>query len=72
LGNAVLVTATTVPQGSRATRELSDGATAHDLVRDLGMPAAASLVLRNGRPIPIDEPLADGDELEVIYVASGG
>jgi len=29
-------------------------------------------VLRGAHPVPIDEPLADGEELEVVYVASGG
>lgn len=61
-----------VPRGGKEGRELPEGARAVDLVRDLGLPTAACLVLRCGGPIPIDEPLMDGDELEVIYVASGG
>ncbi|NOQ54505.1 MAG: thiamine biosynthesis protein ThiS, partial [Thermoplasmata archaeon] len=52
--------------------ELPEGARASDLVRHLGLPTAACLVMRNGSPIPIDEPLAEGDALEVVYVASGG
>ena len=52
--------------------ELPEGARAMDLVRGMGLPTAACLVLRRGAPIPIDESLEDGDELEVVYVASGG
>jgi sulfur carrier protein ThiS len=63
---------TTVPQGGKETRELPEGSTASDLVRSLGLPTAACLVIRDGTPIPIDDPMAEGDKLEVIYVASGG
>lgn len=68
----MLVFAHIVPTGGREQRELPQGSSAADLVRRLGLPTAACLVLRGGVPIPIDEPLADGDELEVVYVASGG
>ncbi len=63
---------TTVPRAGEEERELPEGSTAEDLVRVLGLPTVACLVLRNGGPIPIDEPLANGDALEVVYVASGG
>ena len=68
----MLIVARIVPTGGREQRELPKGSTAADLVRHLGLPTAACLVLRGGVPIPIDEPLWDGDELEVVYVASGG
>jgi sulfur carrier protein ThiS len=38
----------------------------------MGLPTVACIVMRGGAPIPIDEPLSDGDDLEVVYVASGG
>ena len=66
------VHARTVPMGEEAERELPAGSTAADLVRALDLPTVACLVLRGGAPLPIDEPLEDGDELEVVYVASGG
>ncbi len=62
----------TVPKGNEGELELAEGATAADLVRSLDLPTVASLVLRSGAPIPIDEPLSEGDDLEVVYVASGG
>ena len=67
-----MVNAHIVPTGGREQRELPEGSSAADLVRSLGLPTVACLVLRAGAPIPIDEPLSDGDELEVVYVASGG
>jgi sulfur carrier protein ThiS len=66
------VSVSTVPRGEQGERELPEGARAQDLVRRMGLPIAAVLVLRSGRPIPIDEHLEDGDELKVVYVASGG
>lgn len=68
----MLVKASIVPRGRVEEQELPEGARASDLVRHLGLPTAACLVMRNGAPIPIDEPLAEGDVLEVVYVASGG
>ncbi len=68
----MLVHVSIAPRGDRSEEELPEGAMAADLVRQLGLPTAACLVLRDGSPIPIDEPLAEGDALEVIYVASGG
>jgi len=68
----MLVMARTVPDGREEPRELPEGSLASDLVRAMGLPTAACLVLRSGSPVPIDEPLVEGDELEVVYVASGG
>ncbi len=68
----MLVKANIVPRGHVEEQELPEGARASDLVRQMGLPTAACLVMRNGAPIPIDEPLAEGDVLEVVYVASGG
>lgn len=62
----------TVPKGPEEERELPEGSTAEDVVRAVGLPTVACLVLRDGGPIPIDEPIEDGDDLEVVYVASGG
>jgi sulfur carrier protein ThiS len=62
----------TVPKGQEEERELPEGSTAADAVRAMGLPTVACIVLRSGEPIPIDEPLEEGDDLEVVYVASGG
>lgn len=68
----MMVRARTLPEGREGEVELDEGSRAHDLVRSLGLPVAACIVLRGGAPIPIDEPLEAGDDLEVVYVASGG
>ncbi len=68
----MLVRARTLPEGRETEAELADGAVGTDLVRALGLPVAAVLLLRGGSPVPIDEALHDGDEVEIIYVASGG
>lgn len=66
------IRASTVPRGEQREIELPGGALAGDLVRAMGLPTAACLVLRRGSPVPMDEPLEEGDDLEVVYVASGG
>jgi sulfur carrier protein ThiS len=38
----------------------------------LGLPLDAHIVLRDNVPIPLDEPLGEGDRIKVIRVASGG
>ena len=68
----MLVTVSVLPRKDTMERELEEGARAEDLVRAIGLPISACLVLRSGQPIPIDEPLLAGDDLEVVYVASGG
>jgi sulfur carrier protein ThiS len=68
----MLVSVNVLPRGNSQQRELDAGSRAEDLVRALDLPVAACLVLRSGRPIPIDEPLVEGDDLQVVYVASGG
>jgi sulfur carrier protein ThiS len=68
----MLVRAKTLPEGREYEAELAEGAVGADLVREMGLPIAAVLLLRGGKPVPIDEALNDGDELEIIHVASGG
>jgi hypothetical protein len=69
---AMRVHARRMPGGGAAQVELREGALAADLVRALGMPTAACLVLRGARPLPMDAPIGDGEVFDVIYVASGG
>ena len=52
--------------------ELPEGATGLDLLRKLGLPPDAHLVVRGDIPIPVDEPLAEGEELLILSVVSGG
>lgn len=52
--------------------EVDEGATVADVVEALGMTPEAHIVVRDGDPLPLDAPVADGDALEVVRVVSGG
>ncbi len=52
--------------------DLSTGATGLDLFDRLGLAPDAHLLVRGDMPIPLDEPLQEGDALLVISVVSGG
>ncbi len=52
--------------------ELAPPATAMDLLRQLGLAPDAHILLRGDRPIPVDEPLTDGERLIILAVVSGG
>lgn len=45
---------------------------AHALLAELGLVREAHLVIRNGELVPGDAELADGDEVEIRPVISGG
>ena len=47
-------------------------ATVEDVIRAHGMRPDAVVVLRGATPIPITETVADGEELQVLEVVSGG
>lgn len=52
--------------------DLADDATGMDLFKALGLAPDAHLLARDDTPIPLDEPLRDGDRLLLIPVVSGG
>lgn len=52
--------------------DLSEGATSEDIVKALCLHPDAHLIVRDNSPIPIDEPLREGDHIRLIRVASGG
>ncbi|RLG88530.1 MAG: thiamine biosynthesis protein ThiS [Thermoprotei archaeon] len=45
---------------------------AFEILNKLNLQLPAIIILKNGRPIPEDEELRDGDVLRVIDVHSGG
>ena len=47
-------------------------ATVEDVLRAKGMRPDAVVVVRGKTPIPITDPVADGEELELLEVVSGG
>lgn len=54
------------------TVELPDGARADDAPRALGIRPELVLVFRDGAPIAGDAALADGDQLRILRIVSGG
>lgn len=52
--------------------DLPEDARADDAPRALGIRPELVLVFRGERPLPGDEPLADGDRIRVLRVVSGG
>ena len=52
--------------------ELPADARADDAPRALGIRPELVLVFRDQRPLPADEPLADGDRIRILRVVSGG
>ncbi len=63
--------------GNRAEFEVADGATALDVMRQLGLPEGASyLVVLNGDNLPkaerADRQLADNDDLAIMPPLKGG
>ena len=60
------------PHGDSRSIELPDSASGLDLVRALGLLPDAHILAREHTPIPIDEPLRDGETVRLIRVVSGG
>ena len=52
--------------------ELPDGATVADLVAAVGEHIDVMVCVRDGVPVPEDEPLHDGEGLLLLSAASGG
>jgi sulfur carrier protein ThiS len=52
--------------------ELKEGAKVEDAVRALGLYPDAWIAVRGSNPIPSDEILANGDEIKLVSVISGG
>lgn len=52
--------------------ELEKGATVEQAIRALGLFPDAWIPVKENTPIPLDEPLNDGDTIKLISVVSGG
>lgn len=67
------VTVQLLPSKKKAkTLELKKGAKAQDAIRAMGLYPDAWIPVRGDEPIPVDEPLEDGEKLKLIAVVSGG
>lgn len=52
--------------------EIPEAATGQDLLRAIRLPPDVHILARAETPIPLDEPLADGETIRVLSVVSGG
>lgn len=59
-------------QREERTVELPDRATGLDLFRLLSLAPDAHLLVRGDAPLPLDEPLEEGEALTILSVVSGG
>ena len=53
-------------------RSLSDCKTPMDVLAELKTSPETVIVVRKGKPIPVDELLKEGDKIHVIGVVTGG
>ena len=66
------VTAELVQLRKADTVDLPDCATGFHLLRRLDLAPDAHLLVRGETPIPLDEPLREGERVRVVAVVSGG
>jgi sulfur carrier protein ThiS len=73
VGKAMRVTVQLLPGKKKAkVLELKKGARAEDAIRAIGLYPDAWIPVRGDDPIPVDEPLKEGERLKLIAVVSGG
>ena len=60
------------PAKKETSVDLAAEATGLDLLGALELAPDAHILVRGDVPIPVDEPLADGERLRIISVVSGG
>ena len=66
------ITVTLIPSNTLKTVDIRTGATFLDLLQKLHLKPDSSVILQRDIPIPVDDNVIDGEEYEVIKVASGG
>lgn len=54
------------------TLELSEDSNAFSVIKSIGLFPDAVLVFRDGKVLPEDGPVQDGDILEIVRISSGG
>lgn len=52
--------------------DMSDGSTLLEMLRSIGVRPDEVLVIMDGSPVPVDRVLRDGDQVELLSIASGG
>jgi len=70
--DSMKVLVTVVPTKKQTTLQLNEGSTITALIKQLQYKPHATIVLHNNTPVPEDDLVIDGEEYQVIPVASGG
>ncbi|MCD6108360.1 MAG: hypothetical protein DRJ99_00510 [Thermoplasmata archaeon] len=61
------------PEKNNSDLEIkSENATVLDVLTKLNIKPDTVIVMRDSKPIPVDDNINDGDKLKIIKVASGG
>jgi sulfur carrier protein len=68
----IVVTVRSIPSGEAGEHRLPLGSRIIDLLGEMGINPEAVVVRLKGKIAPEGEQLADGDEIEIIPVVSGG
>lgn len=66
------LTAEVLPARQVREVDVPDPATGFSLLKALGLAPDAHLLVRGDVPIPLDEPLVNGERLRILAVVSGG
>ena len=59
-------------ENKKKTIELSKNAIVQDVLEKINLKPDTIVIMKENKPIPIDEELKDGEELTIIQVSSGG
>jgi len=60
------------PGNAEKTVELEEGARIIDALRAAEIPPDITICMMNGRPVPVDTTLRDGERIEAVRTFSGG
>jgi sulfur carrier protein ThiS len=66
------ISITILPENTKKNLEVSSGTLIIDMLKSLQLSPDALIVLRNNKPIPVDEEVQKDDQLSILKVASGG
>ncbi len=61
-----------IREGRVVDVDLPKGSRVSDLLSRLNLRSVSHIVIKNGEPVPESYELADGDEVEILPVVSGG
>ncbi len=68
----IRITVKIAGEGEKRELELDDKSAIIDVLKDTGKNPETVVVRKNGKIVPEEEILSDGDEIEVIQIVSGG